>query len=224
MQNFLIDWHGTNHKDKCDEEGDNVAESCRNYYKEKKAQRLRTRLAGVLMVAATVLLIFSAGVGVQNLNEYGKLQEAGKTYGDVMLSNGEEEKVETVIQIAATEENLVEDTDVEAERMLEKEPEFREEVVSEEVVVEKPVMEEVVSEEVDVEKPDMEETIFEETISVETEVQEQYITYEVCKGDTLYGICVQFYGDLSKVQEICRLNNIENIDNILYGEKILLPQ
>ncbi len=244
MQNFLIDWHGTNHKDKCDEEGDNVAESCRNYYKEKKAQRLRTRLAGVLMTAAALLLIFSVGIWVQNLNDYGKMQEAGQTFDEVMLSNGEEEKVETVVQIAVTEESSMleecsvpedgsveeadtqigetleeervaveedsaEDTDVQIEEILEEEQEIQEEAVSEEVVVEEVVMEEV---------------SFEETISTETEVSEQYITYEVSRGDTLYGICVQFYGDLSRAQEICQLNNIENMNNILYGEKILLPQ
>ena len=52
----------------------------------------------------------------------------------------------------------------------------------------------------------------------------EYITYEVSKGDTLYGICVRFYGNLSRASEICSINNIENKDNILYGQKILLPQ
>ena len=56
MQNYLISWHGENHKDKCDDEMDNVAESCRNYYKEKKSRRLRTRMAGIILTAAVLLL------------------------------------------------------------------------------------------------------------------------------------------------------------------------
>ena len=52
----------------------------------------------------------------------------------------------------------------------------------------------------------------------------EYVTYEVSQGDTLYGICVRFYGNLHRAEEICELNEIDDMDNILYGEKILLPQ
>lgn len=47
--------------------------------------------------------------------------------------------------------------------------------------------------------------------------------YVVRKGDTLQTICYSVYGDYSRVDEICRWNNIENPDNILYGQKLLLP-
>ena len=52
----------------------------------------------------------------------------------------------------------------------------------------------------------------------------KYTVYTVAKGDTLYGICVRFYGNLHRAKEICELNNIEDMNNILYGQKILLPQ
>ena len=47
--------------------------------------------------------------------------------------------------------------------------------------------------------------------------------YEIEKGDTLYTISREIYGDLSKVQQICELNHIEDPDNISYGQKIILP-
>jgi Uncharacterized protein containing LysM domain len=47
--------------------------------------------------------------------------------------------------------------------------------------------------------------------------------YVVRKGDTLQTICYSIYGDYSRVDEICQWNNIENPDNILYGQKLLLP-
>lgn len=223
MQNFLIDWHGINHKDKCDEEGDNVAESCRNYYKEKKAARLRTRLAGVLLTAAALLLIFSAGVWVQNLNHYEKMQEVGQAFDEVMINSGEAELMNEEIMLnTLQQEQITEETSlnrIETEDV----PETVEEVVPSE---EPEGVEDVISgesEEIYEEiKPD--DVFIEEVVLAETEPDNQYITYEVSKGDTLYGICVEFYGNLSRVQEICRLNNIENMDNILYGEKILLPQ
>lgn len=47
--------------------------------------------------------------------------------------------------------------------------------------------------------------------------------YEIEKGDTLYGISKKIYGDTSKVEQICALNEISDPDNINYGQKIILP-
>lgn len=47
--------------------------------------------------------------------------------------------------------------------------------------------------------------------------------YQIEKGDTLYTISIKIYGDTSKVNEICELNQIVDPDNIKYGQKILLP-
>lgn len=61
--------------------------------------------------------------------------------------------------------------------------------------------------------------------SVQT-AQDQTTTpqyYVVRRGDTLRTICYQIYGDYSHVDEICKWNNIDNPDNILYGQKLLLP-
>ena len=57
-------------------------------------------------------------------------------------------------------------------------------------------------------------------------MQEQASTpqyYIVRRGDTLRTICYAIYGDYSRVDEICRWNNIDDPDNILYGQKLLLP-
>lgn len=47
--------------------------------------------------------------------------------------------------------------------------------------------------------------------------------YVVRRGDTLRTICYEIYGDYSRVDEICKWNNIDDPDNILYGQKLLLP-
>lgn len=47
--------------------------------------------------------------------------------------------------------------------------------------------------------------------------------YIVKKGDTLYSICRNLYGSGEKVSQICTINNIDNPDNILCGQKLLLP-
>ena len=47
--------------------------------------------------------------------------------------------------------------------------------------------------------------------------------YIVRRGDTLRSICFQVYGNYSKVDEICEWNKIEDPNNILYGQRLLLP-
>ncbi len=240
MQSFLIDWHGTNHKDKCDEEGDNVAVSCRNYYKEKKAERLRTRLAGVLLGAAALLLLFSAGMGVQSLNQYEKMKEVGQALDDspetesiLVLEDLSENELSFTTEETLSENYEIENVvtqevilpDVSASEVPDKAENEAEEPDSEESG--EPVSEsteEEVSAPVDLEE---DETIPSEEIAIETDAvteETAYVTYEVAPGDTLYGICVRFYGNLGNAKEICELNNIKNMDNILYGQKIILPQ
>ena len=51
----------------------------------------------------------------------------------------------------------------------------------------------------------------------------QQTVYVIQKGDTLAKICMKYYGNLSNMDEICEINNIANKDNILYGQKIILP-
>lgn len=235
MQNFLIDWHSDTHTDKCDGQGDHVAVSCRNYYKEKKARQLRSRIAGAAVAAITILMLFGAGTSVFHLNDYDKIKEVGQAMETI--NSGEETTEEVMVPVeweripdsrGVTSElpeesgQEVETVEAEAEMMPELEPEEPEK----ELLEEEPAVKELVEEEILVEEPVSEEIITEEP---EESLQEviftpEYITYEVSEGDTLYGICVQFYGNLHRAEEICELNEIDDMDNILYGEKILLPQ
>jgi len=47
--------------------------------------------------------------------------------------------------------------------------------------------------------------------------------YEVEQGDTLYTISRKIYGDFSRVEEICEVNQIANPDKIRSGQRIILP-
>ena len=51
----------------------------------------------------------------------------------------------------------------------------------------------------------------------------QETVYMIKQGDTLAKICMQYYGSLSKMGEVCERNQIENKDSIYYGQKIILP-
>ncbi len=47
--------------------------------------------------------------------------------------------------------------------------------------------------------------------------------YEVEQGDTLYTISQKIYGDISRVEKICEVNQISDPDKIRYGQRIILP-
>ena len=62
-----------------------------------------------------------------------------------------------------------------------------------------------------------------EQVSEQEEKKENiYEEYIVKKGDTLATICKRKYGTLSNMQEICKINNINNADHIEPGQKIYL--
>lgn len=47
--------------------------------------------------------------------------------------------------------------------------------------------------------------------------------YEVLEGETLYGICLKFYHNMNKLDEICKLNGLEDQNKIIAGQKLILP-
>lgn len=58
---------------------------------------------------------------------------------------------------------------------------------------------------------------------IQTDVSDSPQSYIIKSGETLISISKAFYGDDSKVKEICDLNGIEDSDNIQVGQKIILP-
>lgn len=49
------------------------------------------------------------------------------------------------------------------------------------------------------------------------------VTYTIKRGDTLTEISIRNYGTDAMVKDICELNQIDNPDDIRFGQKILLP-
>lgn len=47
--------------------------------------------------------------------------------------------------------------------------------------------------------------------------------YVVQEGETLYGICFQLYQNLSKVDEICEINGLEDVNVLEAGRRLIIP-
>ena len=62
-----------------------------------------------------------------------------------------------------------------------------------------------------------------QTINYEAAAANGYRIYEIGEGETLYGICLDVYGNLRRLEEVSRLNDLDNVDKILAGQKLILP-
>jgi len=72
-----------------------------------------------------------------------------------------------------------------------------------------------------VEEPDTEEPDAEEPDTKETDAKIKY--YTVLSGDTLVGISFKLYDSANYMTTICKLNDIEDVDMIYEGQRLIVP-
>ena len=73
---------------------------------------------------------------------------------------------------------------------------------------------------IDVMEDDVKAELEEQVVEAVEDTTEAYI---VQKGDTLESICINRYGDNTRIREICELNELSDGNLIYIGQKILLP-
>lgn len=93
-------------------------------------------------------------------------------------------------------------------------------VTGEAVETEVPEAEQAKTEQTTVEQTAEEQPTVEEVVAP---TKAEPVEYLIKRGDNLLRILRTHYGDESKLQEICLVNNIKNPDNIQVGQTILLP-
>lgn len=80
---------------------------------------------------------------------------------------------------------------------------------------------ETIREETSIAETRIEETT--ETIQPAAAVVDNINTYIVGDGETLFGICFKLYGDLNKLDEICRMNGLDDQNRIIAGQELIIP-
>ena len=63
----------------------------------------------------------------------------------------------------------------------------------------------------------------EPTPATEAAAGDQQKVHVVQEGETLYGICIAEYNSVNQLEEICKLNGLEDENKIVAGQKLLLP-
>lgn len=206
----------------------------------------------VITVQLGVILAALVAIVINSTNSYDKMQELNQSAEEVFfaMENQEaedvavpgDEKMEIVVERDATEEeDLLKLATLEnegqggeqAETQTEDQegPQVSKEQESEGSAVKETVQQDNkgdVPDEVDSgqdisDEGDPGQDISNEEEKVEALSRNVTRYYEVERGDTLYTISQKIYGDTTYVQKICELNQINDPDNIRYGQKIILP-
>nr|MBQ8252030.1 LysM peptidoglycan-binding domain-containing protein [Lachnospiraceae bacterium] len=226
MQNYMVSLRAAERHPE-EYEADRAAHRFREVAGEKRQEIQKRRSATLMTCVSLVLMMVIMVIGITMLNNYEKMQSMEQVLYQIsgkIDSNTQEEYMsmenpgsdEVIVTAADMQSEAEEEVTSESEEAGVQEPVAQTE--QEEVVSDSEVQEEDLEEE----QTDTEEAPEEIQEDVQTIAQQQ-TTYVIQKGDTLAKICMQFYGNLSDMDKICEMNNIEDKDNILYGQKILLP-
>lgn len=252
MQSYLLEWTGSTEKNRNQEKDDRQEVSLPvlipSDEKPKKEVHgaISVQLCLILMLLTAIVVTSTDSYDkMRELSQSAKevffAIENQEAEDDAEDFENEEERNEIVVEreVRPEKELASETTDGESgQPEEEKEPENKNEpdAADKEDEPEEGLLENVsddpAEESVDQEE-DQEQDLETEEKSSETEAEpeegEEALSrsvtryYEVEQGDTLYTISQKIYGDFSRVEKICEVNQITNPDKIRSGQRIILP-
>ena len=193
---------------------DRVTKNFRSLVREKSEQNEQKAHSHMVYALSTFLVLVVLIIGVTTINNYDKIRKAQEKVDKISESASkteekekEEESVETVGDIVASEQET--ENDMKDESQTDASQVENTESKEEET--------ESMSEETTQEGDAQEDTSEPQTPVVTTK------TYIVEEGDTLVSICQKEYGDVTKIDAICELNQLKDGNLIFIGQKLLLP-
>ncbi|MEE1315064.1 MAG: LysM peptidoglycan-binding domain-containing protein [Faecalimonas sp.] len=204
MQDYMITNRKKNGMTPSEIIEDTVTKNFRNVIQGKIEKKEKKSSSRYVYALSTFLVLVLVVTGITMMNNYDKLQTMKDSLSKIEKP---EDALETLNSLTDKEdEETEEETPVEDTPEA---PEVPQEPVSPEVPQETP-------QETPQENP-QEPTEAEGSEAVEPSA------YTVQKGDTLASISIAKYGNTGRVDEICELNGLEDVDLIFIGQKLLLP-
>lgn len=232
MQNYLIEWNSKRHETQTVKSmrrtTDHAAKLGRLTQAYNKESARVSLVWGAMNVLSLSLVVCVIAYGIISLNSYGKMQSMQESidYCMTFVSENIEKNNDTDVIKREKLPPTVAQPQEQAAEIPTQQP-------SQLPVEENPVqqqmpegqdqnMQEQRAQDVQIQQQEAQEAQVQEPIqSINTSVPQYYV---VQPGDTLGTICKNLYGDYSRIDEICELNSLEDPDNILYGQRLLLPQ
>ncbi len=202
------------------ESRDEVVQSYRAIMNKLNEKPQKKKLQPVIYVAGMAVLAVVVATGVSQIGNYQNLKILEQTMQTLSGAVGEAaEEEEQASEAESANESEAEGTDSEKE-----DGEETNTVSSEQTLTDT---------ETSSGSTDSQTTTDEEESSASEETQQEDSSqqtaatpsdyYIVKKGDSLVSISKAIYNTSEKVEEICQMNDIENMDMIYEGQKLLLP-
>ena len=179
--------------------------------KQEKQKEGSRKMSAVMYAASACVALAVLAVGINFINRYDKMQQMAEQAEETFAYPTQEAKSEKSEGQKESEEESGQEDSV---TILQKESDDEKETSQQTEPTPTQKKEEQVQEE---EETDQEE-------EAKTTGSDAYESYVIRPGDTLFKISIQRYGDMSEIEEICRLNGISEDDIIYPGQTILLPQ
>ena len=239
MQRYLLEWReksGTPH-----EAAEEPPELPQTTLLPPFGDHSRKVPHGAMSLQLCLILMVLVAIVISSANSYDKMGQLNRSAREVFFAienqeaeegNGDydqEDQRETEIVVQRdTMAVKKEETSNEEDALPEAEEESDEESAlesSEDKPIENEVGEKEEEKEEKEESEEEAQTVAESNEEDNTEALSRSVTryYEVEQGDTLYTISQKIYGDTSRVEKICELNEISDPDRIRSGQKIILP-
>lgn len=236
MQRYMVDTGTGESIEEKDDFEDRAARSFRTLVREKKEMSGQKRVMTFLYTASTFLVMVVLVIGITLINNYEKMEGLELTLSEISRSLDQQED-----QIAANTDSLtaaMEEENAQFQKSAENETDTQPLEPEEEQITQEPEQseeskpEDSQAEEESVQEPETAEP--EEPAEpqepeepTETALSQNVISipesYTVRQGDTLLEISRKIYGQDDKIDEICSLNKIKDMNHILVGQKLLLP-
>ena len=183
---------------------DRVTKNFRSLVREKAKENEQKGHSRWVYAMSTFLVLVILIIGVTMINNYDKMKQVQDTISQTAKKDTTDEEGQAVEAVGDNVTAKQEETDIPAE-----EPKKEEEQPKEEEPKEQPEVEQPQEEQPQEQQPQ--------------ENREEHEVYIVQKGDTLVSICVQKYGSSLRINDICKLNGLEDGNLIFIGQKLLLP-
>lgn len=244
MQNYLLEWTGsTGGKRMAEKNGVSEMLPAPMGFPEEKKKRAPH---GVMSVQLCLILVVLVAIVITSTDSYDKMKQLNRSAREVFFAIENQEADDQVRKEASDKTEAEGKRETVVERVIEPVKDTDQEAAES---VRAPGLEESTDDRIpdadsekveDVDRDgtadagsdsDMEDSAAEpvgagtENPTESEEALSRSITryYEVEQGDTLYTISQKIYGDISRVEKICEVNQISDPDKIRSGQRIILP-
>lgn len=187
---------------------DRVTKNFRNLVREKTEQNEQRAHSRMVYAMSTFLVLVVLVIGVTMINNYDKMKSVQNSLDKLTQNVSKVDKQEK-------EEKDEESVEVLGDIVSSQQEDTQEGDAPEENAQEGEVQEDDMQEGGDTVQDSMQQEQQPESTTTKT--------YIVKEGDTLENISRKEYGDITHIEAICELNNLEDGNLIFIGQKLLLP-